>query len=185
MATLGVTAVLTQHASAAAPLASGTVTTTGTGALNTYALTIKDSASSTTPIGSVWEAWIPGQFYMTSDPSNVTVPTGWTDNITPGGGGFAIQFLASSSIYDVPVGGSLSGFSFQSPDSPANIDGTSTVVSGVPTLTSVAYEGGLFSDAGTTFAFAPASASVPEPTTLGLLAPAGLWMLRRRRAKLA
>jgi hypothetical protein len=181
MAALGVSVMLTPHASAAAPLASGTVTTTGTGTLNTYALTLSDSASSTTPIGSVWEAWIPGKFYMTSDPSNITVPIGWTDNITSGGGGYAIQFLASSPIYDVPVGGSLSGFGFQSPDSPTNIDGTSTVVPGTPTLTSVAYEAGLFSDSGTTFVFTPASA-VPEPATLALLASAGLLMLRRRRA---
>jgi len=182
VAALGVTAMLTNYASAAAPIASGTVTTTGTGALNTYALTLSDSASSTLPIGSVWEAWVPGKFYMTSDPSSVTSPTGWTDNITAGGGGYGIQWIASSSAYDVPIGGTLSGFGFQTPDSPANIDGISTVVPGTPTLTSVAYEAGLFSDSGSTFVFTPTSA-VPEPTTLALLAPAGLWILRRRRVK--
>jgi hypothetical protein len=180
LAAMGLITVSTRRAGAASPpTASGTVTTTGTGALNTYALSLIDSGSSPSPIGSVWAAWVPGQFYLTSDPTSVTAPTGWTSNVTPGGGGYGIQWVASSSSFDVPIGGSLSGFGFQSPDSPANIDGNSTVVPGTPTLTSVAYDAGLFSDSGTTFVFTPTS--VPEPTSLALLAPAALMMLRRSR----
>jgi hypothetical protein len=171
---LGLTAG-TKHALAASPLASGTITTTATGASNTYALTLSDSASSTTPIGSVWAAWIPAQFYFTTTPTSVSDPTGWSGTTAAGG----IQWTANSPSFDVPVGGTLSGFGFQTAESPALIDGNSPSFPGTPTMTSVAYEGGLFSDAGTTFAFTPTA--VPEPTTLALLTPVALMMLRRSK----
>jgi hypothetical protein len=174
LAAMGLSAGLTHFAAAAnAPLASGTITGSGTH----YSLTLTDSASSTSPIGSIWEAWIPGQFYMTSTPTAITSPAGWTSNETPGGGGNAIQWIASSTAFDVPIGGSLSGFGFTSPDS--NVEGISTVDAGIPTQTTVAYDAGLFSDNGTTFVFA--ATAVPEPTTLALLAPAALMLLRRKR----
>ncbi len=179
-AAIGLIAVSGPHASAAlAPTASGTGLETASGALNTYALTLTDSASSPSPIGSVWEAWIPGKFYMTSAPSSITAPTGWTSNLTSGGGGFGIQWVASSAAFDVPIGGSLSGFGFQTPDSPTSIFGNSSVVPGTPTLTSVAYDAGLFSDSGTTFAFT--QSAVPEPVSLALLTPAALLLRRRAR----
>src|SRR5580698_5792982 len=97
LAAMGLIGASVQQAGAASPpTASGTITTTGTGALNTYALTMSDAAGSPSAIGSVWAAWIPGQFYLTSDPSSVTSPLGWTSNITPGGGGYAIQWVAST-----------------------------------------------------------------------------------------
>jgi hypothetical protein len=171
--------VLTTRASAASPpLASGTITAVSTGAQNTYALSLFDSSTSPSPIGSVWEGWIPGQFYMSSSPTAIVAPTGWTDHLTSGNGGFGIQFVASSAAFDVPIGGSLSGFGFTTPDAPASIFGTSAFFP-VPTTTSVAYDAGLFSDSGTTFAFTPTA--VPEPTTLTLMASSGLLLLRRQR----
>jgi hypothetical protein len=175
---LGLT-VATDHALADAPLASGKITTTATGASNTYALTLSDSASSTTPIGSVWAAWIPGQFYFTTTPTSVSEPTGWSGTTSNGG----IQWTANSAAFDVTPGNTLAGFGFQSAESPALIDGNSPSFPGTPTMTSVAYEGGLFSDGGTTFAFTPTA--VPEPTTLVLLTPTALMLLRRRKQKAA
>jgi hypothetical protein len=172
---LGLTAATAERASAASPITSGTITTTGTGASNTYALTLTDSAASTTPIGSVWAAWIPGQFYFTTTPTSVSEPTGWSGTTASGG----IQWTANSPSFDVPVGGTLSGFGFQSAESPALIDGNAPSFPGTPTMTSVAYEGGLFSDAGTTFAFTPTA--IPEPATLALLTPAALMLLRRSK----
>lgn len=177
LAGLGLVAAVTGPSAvmAAPPRASGTITTTATGATNTYALTLSDAASSTTPIGSVWAAWVPGEFYFTTTPSSVNSPAGWSGTTADGG----IQWTANSPSFDIPAGSTLSGFGFQSTESPALIDGDSPSFPGTPTMTSVAYEGGLFSDNGTTFAFTPTA--VPEPTTLALLAPAAFMVLRRSR----
>jgi hypothetical protein len=100
---VGLIAVSVEPASAAPPAASGTITTAATGASNTYALTLSDGASSTTPIGSVWAAWVPGQFYFTSTPTSVSEPTGWS-GVTVGD---SIQWTANSPSFDVPAGGAL------------------------------------------------------------------------------
>jgi hypothetical protein len=181
-AAIALTMSASRQASAASPpTASGTITT-AIGSPNTYTLTINNFGSSST-IGSVWSAWVPGGFYMTSSPTLISTPSGWTDDIMAGAGGYSIQWLASSPANYIPIGGSLSGFVFQSSD--PNINGTSTVAgdAGIPTMRSVAYDAGLFSDGGTTFAFTPVA--VPEPTTLAVLAPTALLMLRRSRSRRA
>jgi hypothetical protein len=75
----------------------------------------------------------------------------------------------------------LSGFGFQTAESPALIDGNSPSFPGTPTMTSVAYENGLFSDAGTTFVFTPTA--VPEPTSLALVTPVVLMLFRRSNGR--
>ena len=174
LAAVAMAALGADHARAASPpTASGTISTTGTGASYTYALTLNDAANSPSPIGSVWAAWLPGEFFLGSVPTSASAPTGWTSNIA----GDSIQWTANSPAFDVPAGGSLSGFGFQTADSPSIVDGNSPAYPGTPTTTSVAYHAGLFSDSGTTFVFTPAA--VPEPVSLALLMPAAL-LLRRR-----
>jgi hypothetical protein len=180
LAALGLTAGVARHATAAAD-SSATITTNSTGATNSYSLTLDNDASSTVPIQTFWFSWIPGQDYMATSPLTVTNPTGWTDHITHGGttDGYAIQWVASSTASDVLAGSSLSGFGFTSTDTPAAMGGDSVFFPTTPVLTSFTYSSTPLS--GTPDEFVVAQAAVPEPATLGLLAPAALMMLRRAR----
>ena len=66
-------------------LASGQLSAAaGGGGTWDYTMIISDSASATSPIGSFWFAWVPGQFYLPTNPSSASGPTGWTANIVTG-----------------------------------------------------------------------------------------------------
>jgi len=154
-------------------LPSGTISGSGSGPY-TYSLSFSDGASSTSPVGSVWYAWKPGFFYLPGVPTGASAPTGWTANIS----GDSIQFTANSPANDIPIGGTLSGFSYQAAFSPAQL--AAALNSGL----SDAYSGGLFSDAGVLFTV---TTIVPEPSTLTLLicGVAGLCLVGRRRLRAA
>lgn len=153
-------------------IASGTVTGAGSGPY-TYSLTFSDASGAGSPIGSVWYAWIPGAFYLPSAPTSVVAPTGWTANIVNFGSQSSIQYVASSSAFDITAGESLSGFGYDATFSPAELAAAPN--SGV----SVAYSAGLFSDAGNTFTVQ----AVPEPSAYALLLSGvmGLWFVRRQK----
>jgi hypothetical protein len=153
-------------------IASGTVSGAGTDPY-AYSLTFSDGAGATSPIGSVWYAWVPGAFYLPSAPTSAAAPTGWTANIVTVGGLSSIQFVASSSADYITAGESLSGFSYDATFSPAQLAAAPN--SGV----SVAYSAGLFSDGGDTFTVQ----AVPEPSAYGLLLSGVtvLWFLRREK----
>lgn len=163
---LAVGTALSVHAQG--QIASGTVSGSGSGPY-TYSLSFTDGASSTSPIGSVWYAWVPGFFYLPSSPTSASAPAGWTATVS----GNSVQFVASSPANDIAAGSTLSGFSYQANFSPAQLAAAAN--SG----RSVAYSGGLFSDAGNTFTVQ----AVPEPSTLTLLVcgAAGMWLAGRRR----
>jgi hypothetical protein len=153
-------------------IASGTIRSSGVGPYS-YSLTFSDAPNSTSPIGSVWYAWIPGSFYLPGPPTKASVPAGWTANIS----GHSIQFVANSSANDILPGQSLSGFGYQ-----ANF--TPTQLAAAPhSGDSVAYSGGLFSDVGSYFTVQ----AVPEPSTLMLLifGTTGLWLVGRRKLRAA
>src|ERR1019366_4357301 len=145
------TSVLAQGESA-----SGTISGSGSGPY-TYALSFSNAPSATSPVGSVWYAWIPGQFYLPGTPTSASAPTGWAANIVLN----SIQFTASSPADYITPGSSLSGFSYQAAFSPAQLAAAPN--SG----DSVAYAGGIESGASFTFTVQPAV--VPEPSTLVLL----------------
>ena len=149
-------------------LASGTISSSGSGPY-VYNLTFSDGASATSPIGSVWYAWVPGFFYLPGTPTSASAPAGWTATIAAN----SVQFVASAPADDITAGSTLSGFSYTAAFTPAQLAGAAN--SGV----SVAYSGGLFSDAGNTFTVQ----AVPEPSTLALLVcgAAGLCLVGRRR----
>jgi hypothetical protein len=153
-------------------IASGTISGSGTGPYN-YSLILMDAAGATSPIGSVWYSWIPGQFFLPGTPTSASAPTGWTATIS----GDSIQFVANSAGFDILAGQSLSGFGYQAAFSPAQLAAAPN--SGE----SVAYSAGLFSDGnglnGDTFTVTAA----PEPSTLALLVGvgAGLCLLGRRK----
>ena len=162
--------LLTTKTHAQGEIPSGTISGSGAGPYN-YALTFSDAAGATSPIVSVWYAWVPGQFYLPSDPTSASAPAGWTASIANN----SIQFVADSAANDIAAGETLSGFGYQATFSPAELSAAPN--SGV----SVAYSGGLFSDGGSTFTVAPA----PEPSAALLLIPgvAALWSVRRYRAE--
>jgi hypothetical protein len=137
-------------------MASGTISGSGSGPY-TYSLTFSNSASSTSPIGSVWYSWVPGSFFLPGDPTSETAPAGWT--ATPQAN--SIQFVASSSAFDIAAGQSLSGFGYTAGFSPAQLAAAAN--SGL----SVAYSGALFSDNGNTFTVE--AVTVPEPSAMAML----------------
>jgi hypothetical protein len=148
-------------------IASGTIGNSGSGPY-VYSLTFSDAAGATSPVGSVWYSWIPGQFYLPGVPTGATAPVGWTATVLSD----SVQFVANSPANDITAGQSLSGFSYQATFSPAQLAAAPN--SGV----SVAYSGGFFSDVGNTFTVQP----VPEPSEqmLLLLGAISLWLIRRK-----
>ena len=115
-----------------------------------YSATLDDIG--TTTIGTFWFAWIPGQDYLDTPPTNIVKPAGWTALITNGGAGdgYAIQFKATSSAFDLQSGHSLSGFGFTSTETPAQLSGNSPFYP-TPETTSFVYSGAPFSTAGFKF----------------------------------
>jgi hypothetical protein len=133
---------------------SGTIIGSGSGPF-TYSLTFSDGAGAGSPIGSVWYAWTPGHFFLPGTPTSASAPTGWSATVS----GNSVQYVASSSLYDIQAGQTLSGFGYQASFSPATLAATPN--SGK----SDAYTGALFSDNGVIFTVQ----AVPEPSSLALL----------------
>ena len=173
-ALLAVLLLLTSAASnvhAQGQLASGTVSGIGVGGgPYTYSLSFSDSLSATSPIGSVWYAWVPGAFYLPSAPTSASAPAGWTASIS----GNSVQFIANSAGNYIPAGGSLSGFSYQANFSPAQLAAAAN--SGK----SVAYSAGLFSDGGNTFVVQAVSAPEPASVSLILIGGVACWFVARK-----
>lgn len=85
-----------------------------------YELVLNNTGSTT--IGTFWYAWIPGANYMQATPTNVQAPSGWKANLVTGGG-TSIQYVATNLL---AAGGTLPGFSFDSPLTPAQMVGPSS-----------------------------------------------------------
>jgi hypothetical protein len=153
-------------------VASGTILGSGSGPY-VYDLTLSDAPGATSPIGSVWYAWVPGSFYLPSTPTSASAPAGWTATIFNN----SIQFVASGPADYIAAGQSLSGFSYQATFSPAQLAAAPN--SG----RSDAYSAGLFSDAGNIFIVQAA----PEPSgqILLLAGATTLWLIRRRKVRTA
>jgi hypothetical protein len=153
-------------------IASGTIGSSGAGPFS-YSLTFSDSASATSPVGSVWYSWVPGEFFLPGTPTSASAPAGWTATIFLN----SVQFVASSPANDITAGQTLSGFGFQATFSPAQ------VAAAANTGVSVAYSGALFSDVGDTFTVQ----AVPEPSGQMLLLAGAttLWLVGRRKLRTA
>lgn len=149
---------------------SGSYTSSGSGPY-TYDLTFKDSASATAAIGSVWYAWIPFQNNLPGSPTSALAPFGWTESISGG----SIMFTASSSVYDIQPGQSLSGFSFTASFAPSSLTPS--------TQESDAYLAGIEGDPGVVFTVTPGT--VPEPSAAALfgISALGLGLSRWRRLR--
>lgn len=192
LAAFGISAIAapayaTENASAIISLASTQVVSGHT--RYTYDLSLKNTSTTGTTIGTFWFSWIVGYSFLPSNPvSPITSPTEWEngpDSISVGadaGGGASIEWQATSSADNLAAGNTLTGFSFTTPDSLATLLGKNGI-SGDPILTSTVYSHGPFSDPGSQFVLAQA---VPEPQPLALFAAgaAFLALLPARRCGL-
>jgi len=161
---------ITTFVHAQGQIPSGTISSSGSGPY-TYNLTFSDAAGATSAIGSVWYAWIPGQFYLPGVPSSASAPAGWTATVSSD----SIQFVANAPVDDIAAGQSLSGFDYQAAFTPAQLAAAAN--SGK----SDAYSAGLFSDGGVIFTVQPA----PEPAGQMLLLAGAttLWLIGRRKLR--
>ena len=131
-------------ASAGTLTATATITPTANSNGTThYAIALTATGSDT--IETMWFGWIPGSFCLTAQPMNVTMPSGWTGDVTPLGGDFAIEWFTGSNA--VKVGQTLTGFGFDSAETPAQISQQCAQLSSIPALTAFVYE----NDAGASF----------------------------------
>jgi hypothetical protein len=119
-----------------------------------YDLTLNNTG--TTDIGTFWFAWVPGEGFLTSTPTDILSPTGWSDMTTNSGA--AIQWIDSGSLAE---GTSVSGFEFDSTLTPSELAGEAT---------SFVYIGAPFGDPGFELTATPAQGTVPEPATFMLSA---------------
>jgi Ca2+-binding RTX toxin-like protein len=110
-----------------------------------YSITVTDTG--TTPIGTFWFSWVPGQGYLPVIPT-FSSPAGWSAQITDGpppANGYSILWLASTALQP---GQSLSGFTFTTTIAPQTLFANSTIHPPTPVTTFTTYSGGIFSDAG-------------------------------------
>jgi hypothetical protein len=145
--------------------ASAVLTSKPDGSNFDYSITLTNSSASTSPIGTFWFAWLPGEDFLPTNPFNITAPTGWTEQVTHTGpgDGFAIQFIAGTGALLAP-GSTLSDFGFTSADTPTQLAGNSPFYPGTPATTSFVYAGAPFVQPQEQFVVTVSS--VPEPSSL-------------------
>lgn len=159
-------------------------TPNGSGAYN-YTIQLKNTG--TTDIGTFWYAWIPGEFYLPTEPSSASAPAGWTATMIQapsaayGYPAWSVRYTADSSADYLTAGGILN-FVFSSTDAPATLAGNSTQFPAMPIGTSYLYSQGPF--AGSSYQLVVET--VPEPSVLDLLAAgffglASVWWWKLRR----
>ncbi|HEX4123192.1 MAG TPA: hypothetical protein VHY37_00590, partial [Tepidisphaeraceae bacterium] len=170
--------LMSESASAVLTLAS--TSGTPTAPVYNYAITLTNTG--TTPIGTFWFAWVPGEDFLPTVPLSESSAAGWgnasgtssTPAITGSGNssdGSAIQWVAQSPSALLGAGQSLSGFAFSSDDSPTALSGHSPSHPSEPVLTAFVYQGAPFSDAGFEFTVtndasaAPTTTTTPTPTS--------------------
>ena len=157
--------------------ASGVINYTLSGSLYTYNISLTNTGS--TAVGTLWYAWIPGEDYLPIKPISASSPTGWTLNETTGSGfGTGMQWVASAGS-TLAAGATLSGFSFTTTTTPAELAGPSTFDPKNPVGTSFVYQGSPFSGGSEEIVINPAPE--PAPIAFATLGLGSLALLIRRR----
>jgi hypothetical protein len=117
-----------------------------------YTITLNNTGSIS--VGTFWFSWVPGDDFMSTNPTEIGAPAGWAGNVTSnpfaGGTGYAIQWVNNSG-QNIAAGASSSAFTFASTETPEQMAANSPFVSGTPTTTSFLYQGGPFSGASLEF----------------------------------
>jgi PEP-CTERM motif-containing protein len=143
-----------------------------------YDISVTNTSTDGSTIGTLWFSWVPGFFYMEATPTDVGNSAGWENNIIAGGGE-SIQWEAESQPLLTP--GNTDQFTFDSTEPISQLEGASTEGNKAIETTSFLYSGNAaFNGTGVEIVI---PAAVPEPATLSLLGlSAGGLLLRRRRA---
>jgi hypothetical protein len=103
--------------------ASGTISEQQLGT-NSFEYSLTLTNNGTTPIGTLWFAWIPAYDLLPTAPTAITSPAGWTGINAPDDFGVAsVQWVNTTT--PLQPGQSLGGFRFDTPDSPGVLAGTS------------------------------------------------------------
>ncbi len=138
-----------------------------------YAITLFNESgadNADTTVGTFWFSWAPGQEYMEAVPTDVTSPAGWTEKLTGADNstdGTSIQWVAGSGSL-LHAGQSISGFQFDSTESPTQITGPSSYFQHEMENQAAAYTMGPFSDTtngGDVFDVTFSQAVIPPPVT--------------------
>ncbi len=148
------------------------------GANNNYTITLNNTG--TTNIGTFWFAWTPPgdpveYDFLPTAPSAANQPTGWAGLISAGFPGTSIEYYNISGSAITP--GQSGTFQFTTTDSKATLQGTAFGV--FPITESFVYAGD--PEVGSFAQVNPSFVAAPEPASLGVLAVAGVALLRRRR----
>jgi phospholipase/lecithinase/hemolysin len=112
---------------------SANLTQTAAGSPNTYSITLNNTSTSGESITEFLFAGNSGQNFMSVAPTNITAPAGWTGTVTHTGtgDGYGIEFITSTASLTasskVGVSTTLTGFSFQSSASIAQLQGLTSV----------------------------------------------------------
>ena len=137
-----------------------------------YDITLNDIG--TTNIETFWFAWVPGSGFLASDPSNILNPSGWNGSVFDT---YSIQWTTTTA--PLVSGDSLTGFQFNSTDTPTEIFGQSVAFPAYAVGTSFVYAGTPFSTPSLQFV------ATPEPSTLilGILGALGVLLAARCRRR--
>jgi hypothetical protein len=164
---------------AASETASATISSTPLGGgVFQYNIALTNTSTDSSPVGTYWFSWIPGNDYMEVKPTGITQPTGWTSKITGSNNatdGNAIQWVAGTG--SALAAGNTDDFSFDSTETLSQLQSASSVKDHEIETTAFVYAGAPLTDAG----FKLTATSVPEPASLSLLGSAGVVLLIRRR----
>ena len=175
----GLTAAVNPVAHAAGISATATYTDTQISpGVYQYDFTLNNTGNTT--IGTFWFAWVPGAGFLSAAPTAVINPAGWTDTVTNAGA--AIRWTTTTNL--LTAGQSLSGFEFDSTETPTqllgNFTGTGTGA-GDPVATSFVYIAAPLADPGFQFVPTPAQTPEPESLVLTLTGSALLYLVARRK----
>jgi hypothetical protein len=140
---------------------------------NTYQYDVTLNDTGTTNIATFWYAWVPGKGFLASQPTNIQGPAGWTDIVTET---YAIQWVNSSS--PLTAGNSLTGFQFDSPDTPSQVFGLSQAFPTTLVGTSFVYAGAPLSTPSLQFVV-----QSPEPSTFALCVLGAIGVLLAARGR--
>jgi hypothetical protein len=143
---------------------------------NSYEYSVTLNNTGDTNIGTYWFSWIPGYDFLTPSPTQVSSPAGWTGGVQQDGfltGYYALEWTTNTPL---AAGQSLSGFKFDTSESPSALMGTS-YFAGYPVATSYVYIGASEASPGQLF---NTSITVPEPMTLAPVALAAVGFSLKR-----